>query len=80
MDEGTDSSINVGEICAQVMNFVMSKTNEKRTILEKVPQSELNKMSSKERRLHNESVKKKLKGKKETDFDIGIDYFIVRII
>ena len=65
MDEDSVPNVNVGEICAQVVNFVMSNTNQKRTILEKVPQSELNKMTSRERRLHNEKVKKELEGIKK---------------
>ena len=62
MDEGTNSNTNMGEICAHLMNFVVCNTNQKRSILESVPSSVLNKMSSKERSLHNESVKKQLKG------------------
>ena len=62
MDEGTSQNVIVGEVCAQVVNYVIGNTNEKRTILEKVPQSELNQMSSQERKIQREKIKKELEG------------------
>ena len=62
MDKGFDLNTNMGEICAQLMSFVIWNTDQKRSILESVPSSVLNKMSSQERSLHNESIKKQLKG------------------
>lgn len=60
LDDGGD--MNVGEICAQLVNFVIANTEKKRKILERVPQSELNRMSSKDRKTHNEEIKKELEG------------------
>jgi len=54
--------MNVGELCAQIAKFVVANTSEKRAILEQVPQSKINEMTSKERKVHRENVKKQLEG------------------
>ena len=61
MDECTEN-INVSEICGQIVNFVIENTQKKRTILERVPQSELDQMSSKDRKVQFDEIKKELEG------------------
>lgn len=62
MEPGEDGHYNVGEVCAQIINYVLCNTDKKRKILERVPQSELANMASKERKEHNEKIKKELEG------------------
>lgn len=50
------------DVCAQIMNFVVNRTAEKRDILEETPPSLLSRWTTKERKKHNERVKKTLEG------------------
>jgi len=56
------AKLKADDLCTRLLSFVFNNTKIRREILEEVSQTKLNKLSVKERKLHNEDLRKRLVG------------------